>query len=329
MSWDAILNNFSGARASLPTTGEARSFCCDLMNARASRISEVRVNPIRTWSHDMNIYADNYLAWSGPLQTLKFNRKLIEFTARDIFMVFERRYLSLHDRNLSTDLANIFNVLVEDALEEDPSPNIRVTAKPTGISMEMTMKKKDSPRAADLMRTVFSAGLDFTAIARTIYIGGVEILFPQVLKLWDPVCEMADLEERGGDLATRYRFTGELREQRVNESAGGVDSVFGLVEQHETDLNIKDAESAHAAALSRWEFLKTPPNYVSAQVNQDGPHLRQLIPGTRCDTRLSGQLLGCRDVKELMRLQRVSGQVQGKKSIIETTLTPLGRTSDA
>lgn len=330
LTWDRTLNASTAAKVTIPSSPSVRSKCCDLMNGLAHKRGDTTVLPIDVWSHDLNLYADSYLAWSGPLFDMDFTREVITLSARDILTIFERRYCHNHDRILTSDLADNYNVIVQDALEEDDSPNIDVTAKPTGIRNQMTVTAKDWPRAADLMRTLSSAGLDYTAIGRTIYIGGIEILLPDTLPIWDAVAKMAKYQRKGSELSTRYGFSGELRgAERVSVAVGGVDSTYGLLEQHETDLDIKEDETAYAAAQSRLDFLRTPPTYVTASLTKAAPHLKYLIPGTRCDTRLSGQLLGCRDVKEVLRLQSVKGSVKKGETNVDLTLTPLGRVTSS
>jgi hypothetical protein len=328
LTYERSLNTFSTASVNLPSTGEARTRCCDLLNGLATRYGDTDVPPIDVWSHDLTLYTDGHLEWAGPITGIQFNQRQVQLTARDVFQVFERRYLHLHDRQLAGDLADNFTVLVADALEEDDSPNIQVTAKPTGIHQEMTVKAINWARASDLMRTLFSAGLDFCAVARDIYVGGVEILFPDVMPVWDPMADVTSLDRRGIELATRYGFTGELREKRVQVEVGGIDSRYGLLELHETDLDVKDHETALAAATSRWDFVKTPPNYVTATLTDEGPHVRHLIPGMHCDVRLSGRKLGCRDIRETMRLAKVRVQAGAGRVTVSLDLTPLGRVTE-
>lgn len=317
LNFGRVLDGVSNCTASAGAAGDKWSKCCEMLS---------QVNP---YQHEINVYRDGYLSWAGPIIEISYSLGSISISARDLMHWFERRFLP-KDRRLEGDLAQIFDKFVEDALEGDPSPNITIRSRDTGIRGERTIKAKDFIRAMDALSELARTGLDFTAIGRTVYTGGIEIHFDEPLRVWTPAIRIAHMTRLGLEMATRVVVIGSPQSRRsgpVNGYAGGVSSQYGLIEQRYPEPLIDDEKSMRENANARLALVRESPRTMNISLDERAPfEFRELIPGRQLDVRTE---IDCMEIIGLMRLQSVAANVVpivngGVSESIDTTVTPLG-----
>lgn len=298
------------------------SFGRKLNDVSAASVEAKSVSGIDAWSHELSIYRDQIEVWVGPLQQPQWETDMMSLVASDLMQWFERRTLSVNISWLNTDAAQIFSAVIDLALAADPTPNITLGVSDTGVLADRTVKATDRVRAGDILRELSRTAIDFTAIGRHVWAGGTEIPGTTPFTLVDGDLLSPKVVSKGSDAVTGASVLGTTSTVPIVADVGGVDALYGLVQQTYSESDIKDFNSAQAAAAARTLHGNPPPVYVSGILSSNaGCEMAQLIPGTRVTVHLDE--IG-RPVHQVMRLAQIDCSVQDGGEACELTLVPLG-----
>lgn len=317
INFGRVLDSFSNCTVIMPSSGPQRTACC---------IAWEKMEPLE---HEIVVYRDGKLAWAGPLLDMQTGDNGTQVSGRDSYFWFDRRFLPL-TRIFEDDLGDIFNTLAEDALSTDPSPNISLHAKPTGVIGERRYNKEDFVRAGDALSELARTAVDFTMVGRDMYTGGLEILLPDELRMWEPAKRLATLRLQGSRIITEMTIIGKPPgggQSVISGTATGQTGKYGLIQVREAEPQILDPGSLKTAAESRLEMLKFPPRFLNFSCAPEAPFgMEDLVPGVKCDVRVDVE---CERLIEEMRLQSVAVNVVqnndgGVSESIDCTLIPLG-----
>lgn len=292
-------------------TQAARDRCCGYL---------AELNP---WEHELALWRGDHEAWVGPVLQPQWGTNAIRIPARDLFQWFARRLLE-HDRNfVGEDLADIFYRYVIDALTRDPTPNISVTTTPTGVTGDRSIVAGTFRRADDELRELARTGVDFTALGRTILVGGREVDTPPIGPLLvehfaddGPTSTLDGLD--AASEAVVVGAAGATPGNPIMGRAGGIDTRMGLVQDVSSESSIKDNASAQAAAETRHDWLAEAPEFITGQLTADAPiGFDELVPGAQADLRLA---LLCRDIVGIYRLQDMATTVAASGGVVDETV---------
>lgn len=283
---------------------------------------------IEPWTHELSIWRDSEEVWIGPIVRAIYRQNSLEISARDMFTWFERRFLPV-DRDMTDDLSVIAGQFIRDAMDQDSTPGIIAVPQLCGVEGHRKVFAATYRRAADEIREMARTGLDFTAVGRTIYFGGEEIITDPLMTLTDSSFEVSELDIDGLSAATEVIVLGEngtTSSAPVTGRAGGV-GIPGLLQQMYYEAAILDNSSAEDAAEGRLQLLSRPPLMPSGRLLEDAAILFQdLIPGASVDVAIE---VGVRQVVDTFRLLAVNVSVavtdSGTTESITVGLEPPGK----
>lgn len=308
-----VLNEMGAVTARVPVTGEIADSCCQALNS------------LRAWRHELAIHRDGVEVWSGPVIRPVWSADSVEIAAKDITQWFERRWLP-HDRNMTDDLGAIFNQIVSDAMEMDPSPNISCVAGETGIIGTRSWLASEFRRAADELRELSRTGIDYATIGHIIHIGGIELRQNPLPELHNGILDDIVIVEEGQQTSSQ---TAVLGYEDVSGVAGTGSEDIGLVQNVWSEATIKDATTAVISATSH-QLGSLHPDFITARLLPEAPvKFEQLIPGVRVPVNF---VVGCKMVRETLRLNKVDVSFvsdQNADEIVKIELVPLGATGES
>lgn len=312
------VNGSGSGSIEVAATGEPGSMNCEVLG---------RVEP---WRHELLLTRDNDVAFVGPVSNVQVSQAGGKIDANDLFSWFDVRFLE-EPFHASGDISTVFKALFDVALALEPSINLSLSTRATGVYAERDLLGDEFQRAGDVMRELARTGLDFTMVGRTLLAGGAEVFETTTpLILHDEGVLGAEVTRTGADFATDVAVIG------TNEELGGIPfigraqrstSVYGLVQRSYTELTIADTTSADANALSRLESMQPVPLRVKATLSREAAfEFSDLIPGRRVQVYLD-RAAGCIEVMQEMRVQQVDISF-GASEEVAVDLVPLG-VSDA
>lgn len=286
------------------------------------------------WQDEVVIYRNHEVAFVGPLVSLQTGLNGGSLSAKDLYAWMDVRFIE-NDLHFDTDVATIFKGIFLEALNADPSPNISISTRETGVRAQRDIKGTDFQPASSLLRNLSSTALDFTVIGRKVLAGGLEVfLSPTPLVLHDDAVQgSAEVTKDGSALATDVAVFGANEKAEnlpITGRATRAVQKYGLVQRVVTELLTEDTTSANANALARLESMLPNPLRVSASLTPEaGFPFTELIPGKRMDVRLKNGP-GCVEVMQDMRLVSVNVSYgvgeSGSSEKVLINLSPLGVT---
>ena len=292
------------------TTGLLGESCCDGWE------------DVYPWNTEIIVYRDGRDAWSGPVTGVDFGYGTVKVTASDLTAWWDRRILLTDLTYTTTDLADIFVELHDQAMASDPVDNFNVSPTATGVIGDPSYKLTDYKYVGDLIGELSKTGLDWTAFGRTILVGGEEVpANPYVTITDDFWTEPPMIVARGNDQATEVIVKGKGVTGTAISSPEYL-NFYGRLTRVFDESQIVDQDSAMRAASTRLAlledqlYIETP---QSAALKPTAPiTVAELIPGMRIrvDTKAS-----CRRVVTDFRLKSVRVEFTGQVSI---GLQPLG-----
>lgn len=317
-----VINASGSANVSVPNIGREGSTCCDVLSLT------------EPWRDELLLYRDRDLEYVGPLISVSGGPGGGQLQSQDLFTWMEQRFLL--DFHGDGDVADVFHAIFTQAYQLDPSPNIDISTRHSGIDTIQDFKEKDFHRAADALRELARAGLDFTMDSRRLLAGGQEIFLANTpLMLHDDGVQSVEIIREGQNLATDVGIRGAVvlsgGEPVTGRATGAID-IYGLIQRSFAELLVRDRISADANARARLESMLPAPLRVKATLSERAPFaFSDLVPGRRIDVRLSASS-ACIEVDQVMRLIGVNVDVSvsdsGKTEAITLDLVPLG-VSDA
>lgn len=313
LEYNRNLDDVSTANIAVTIGGGVEKSCCEC------------VADLRTWVHSMSIYRDSELVWGpGPVTNIQIGTQTAAIQAVDVLGWLNRRVIRERLVFAQTDIVEIAVQLIRHGMAPDDPCGIVDLMQVThgGVLIDKTYEP-GRVYVGDALRDLAKIGLDFTAIGASIVIAP-NLEFGPFATLQDGDF-LADItvEERGDEAATKWYVNGE----NVIGSAGGVDPIYGLLEQIAGDSkNVEDTNAANTEAANRLVGSNPAPVYVSipdgAQLSPDAPVcFDQLVPGTVVDVWLNDL---CRPVAVRNRLTSVKVVVGESGEQVQVTLAPLG-----
>ncbi len=311
-SFGGVLDDISSASVTIGSRGLANSDCCRVLQQ------------INFYEHEISIQRDGVEVWVGPVLDPSFSEDSVTIPARDLFHWFERRVLPT-DRNITDDLASIFDQFATDALSIDTSPNISIAPNPTGVIGQRTVIANNFDRAADRLRELSTTALDFTARGRTIICGGQTVTTPAIAVLSAELLTGAKITPKGSIMATDVIVTGQTLAngtQMIARAGAG----SGLVQVVYSEPSILDQPSLDHAAQSYYAMLSDPVYVEGGVLDPQTPFdFADLISGARVDVAL---MIGCKTLIGPQRLKsfgvNLVNDPNGFTETISPVLIPLG-----
>lgn len=136
---------------------------------------------VRPWKHELVIYRDGVLAWSGPITRMEPGDTTFVIKARDLSAWLDHRVV--HTTHIyggqgpgqgSTDTTVIFAALVTDAMAPDPSPGlVLVSGLTSGVLSQGNYTPGSFKTIGPLIRDLAKGSIDWYCINRNLkYTGG-------------------------------------------------------------------------------------------------------------------------------------------------------------
>lgn len=303
VQWSRLLDDVS--------TAVARAACCA---GDSSGLDQAR-----TWRHQLVIWRNGLLVWQGPIIRLVWDIEGVTIHAADILAWLDRR-VPHRDRQFSnTDLTEVASWLIRDGFApDDPGYQLEILG-PARVRGDREYET-DVGQTGDHLRDLAATGIDYTAVGQRI------VIMPED---WcDLVGALSDddfpdgltVEENGADLATRWVVWGR---DGVKGTWGGRDSYYRLLERVDDQSSILDAQSARAAARSRWRASHPAPVYLdSARVTLSpdaGVDVPSLVPGW-CLAVSSNAT--CRPLSQVMKIYQLLVTETAELETVAVTMVP-------
>jgi hypothetical protein len=317
LEWSRVLDDTSEAK--MLANGYPDDCCAQLAG-------------IRPWRHELALYRDGALVWVGPITLPKAPPDQFAIDARDLTAWWDHRLIHEdHEYAVPTDLATIFQDISDDAMAPDPSPGLSVSTSPCGVDGTMSLLAVQHLIAGPKLRDLANIGVDYTAVARTVLVGGTVV----------PTASIGTFED--GHFATpptpRIDGTAQANAWLVRGNGGGAagDTVYGyasdpaaadldgLLESSATVSTIEDNSAALAAAQTRAALTEEVVAVENCVLAPTAPFaIEDLVAGAVCELALSET---CIPVSGSYRLQKVAVSAaapDGEK--VTLTFQPLGTT---
>lgn len=181
--WERTIDDFSEARVRFrPRKGDD---CCGKLAARWDETGKLIDPGILPWSHEIIIYRDGEMVWSGPV--FSYDETVTPDEQTDFIQINARDHLAWLDRRVihrdlpfggraPHELVDIARAIILDGFGD--RDNIGITAAnlpvypPSGRKGHRTTRAEEA-RSGDELREVARGGIDFTCVARTIIVKGV------------------------------------------------------------------------------------------------------------------------------------------------------------
>lgn len=317
LAFSRVLDDTSEASINVKVTGDAGGeACCECLAE------------IRDWTHSLSVYRDGELVWGpGPIMNNVIGHDTATITARDVSQWLNRRVIRSPMTFTQVDIVQIALDLITHGMDPDDPCDVigMVNATLGGVKIDKTYEGGGKVYVGDALRDLAKIGLDFTVIGATI------VIAPNLE--WGPLASLVDedfladiqVEERGEETATKWYVNGET----VGGEAGGIDPIYGLIEQissGDNDGGVEDTVAANTEAASRLVSSNPTPIYVNipdgARLSPNAPVcFDQLVPGVLFDVYLRNI---CRPVGLRNRLTALKVTVNDSGESVGVTLAPLG-----
>jgi hypothetical protein len=250
-----------------------------------------QISDVVPLEHEIAIYRDNLRVWSGPITSIKGKspNDPVTIEARDVSFWLGRRVVHRSHNYLSTDLAEIFSYLFDDAMiSVDYTPGMKLSWSPISLLKDRNYPKNTKSSIMKLMDDLAAAGVPWYVNDRTIIAGGLVVGDTPVAYLTDrDFVESIDWEINGFELVNRmYAGTsgdgqnGPLQMGIVQSSTSI--STYGLLEDFvENDASIETLSEAQIRAAKELIEVKTPIfTYSTSRLANDAEiEFSDLLPG--------------------------------------------------
>jgi hypothetical protein len=264
---------------------------------------------IRPWEHELELVRDGETKWLGPIsEGLGFSRAGVAIRARDCSHWGERRVHPV-DRNITDDLARIFELFVADAMLEDPSPGLSVDLVELGTIGNRTVLRSEAKYVADSLRELADSGLYYTTLLRQIRVrpDGVGETVGTLLDAHVQIESEATLD--GLSFASEFIVVGEQPADATSSTpivgrAGGFDERTGLVQITDRQTGSNNTLDATHAAQAGLAEASTEPVALPVKLQQTTPlDYDDLVPGNHVPVLLT---LGVYVLNETLTIDSMS-----------------------
>lgn len=301
------------------TSANLNTYCCDILA------------DIYPFQYELILYRNSEQAFIGPIVNATFTRTTITLTAQDMFYWLEKRVLDQDLGAIYTDLSNLFKLLFNMGMAQDPIPNLQLITQDTGKKGSRDTAGGEFVRIADSMRELAKTGLEFTTIGYVIYTWGVgESPFPDLPPLIsDDFSEELTLQLAGAEYGNDIIVTGNSASDTGYPYFGRATNwesslSYPLITQTFSESNISNKAILTDSARSRLERFRANPVLPTGAFS---PHAHltysQLVPGIECNLALE---VGCRVLIDRFKLEGVDVTVSTEDSTeaITPRFVPIG-----
>lgn len=283
IDWDRRLDDTSQAQVVVKNNSE----CCDV------------IADVEPWCHELHIKRGEEEVWVGPVTEVLYNFDNVTIKARDMTFWLTKRVAEVDIDNSATgtgiplDIVTIAqNVLTIALIEDDPGILPYVLPYPSGLITQRKMPAY-TDNAFNQLQSLADTGLNYTAVCRTIILGGTNIPLAPIATLTDSnILSDVTLIKSGLLQGNRYfvHFDNDLNSPAMSEVAK---QCYGLLEEirHGND-NLPGFDDAKQVATTYVNFVGTAPRLLDmgseAKLSPDTPWtISEMIPGARVDVALS------------------------------------------
>lgn len=329
--WTAMVANRGGGQAFIEVEFNDLSFNRVLNQAGQANVSLVPgsscykvLRTVEPWEHELVFYRGDEAVFAGPITAVESDGSI---TASDLYAWMDVRFLE-EDKFYTDDVSNIFHALFDIAMAADPSPNIEISTRETGVKAERSWQAEDFHSIQDLMRELSDTALDFTVVNRRILAGGLEVfLTTNPIIVHDDGVTEATVTKEGTQLATDVAVFGpgiKANVPRITGRATRSVTQYGLIQRSFAELQIKDGDSADQNALGRVLSMLPAPRRVKATVSQGAAYgFNDLVPGKRAEVELTQEVTSI-PVSGEMRLVNVGVSASKGSEVVDVDLIPTG-----
>lgn len=305
----------------------------DTSSSTVSCISEEWADLIHPWQHEVHIFRNRKLAWSGPVRDKDYDPETgeIKIEGRDLFAWMDFRSVHEEIDLTETDVADVFAALVAGALKPDPSPNITVDKQTAGSTIDFYYDPETPKIVAVDLRSLAEGGVDFTVVNRKLYIRGEYLDKAPIATLLRSHLAKVPIVKESGEMATQLYLTGSGGEVHAHpDKPLSADQwalhPYGLLEQiydAEKFFDSDDVSAIERAGKSRYELMKEPRLFLNdMQLDKSAPvEMEDLIPGRRMDVRMT---VGSVPLITTYRLQSLKVTVDATSETVALEVTSLG-----
>jgi hypothetical protein len=276
------LDDFSEASITVPLSDPA---CC------------LVIASIHTWHHELQLFRDGTLVWSGPIVRITGSRTAVVIEARDLMALLDKRIIhnemcfAVACGTAAADLTVLGTYLIDDGLIVD-GHNYLIESAPTGIFGERQYRIGQDNYTLNALQEVMQLGLDVTVLGRKFILGASNGKAPfgrtQALMCQDFLTDLT-FQEDGLAAATRALTLGAPGFIGLAKAPGtdvnGEHPYYGLLEYvslNRGELNTQALADQGAAALIASMF-PPPTNLImpaDSQLAVTAPvTIQELVPG--------------------------------------------------
>lgn len=307
VEYGRLLNGASGARIVVdPDMG-----CCG------------QIGEVRSWRHQLVIYRNGRIMWSGPVAVADWSSGQVEIDALDLWGLLTRRVPHADITFDQADSTEVARWLIDDGLApDDPGHTVAVAAL-AGVRTVREYTEDVGQSGDHLVELTESGGIDATVVGSTF------VLLPDDWSESVGTLTDADLPdglsvvEDGEAVVTRWVVHGPDG-SGIKAVAGGEHPYYGLIERVVQDTSVQDQTGADAAARSRLAASLPAPVYVDSQqvtLSPDaGVDLGRLVPGWCVDVATTAT---CRNIVQRLKLMGLRVVVDGGGESIQVQLGPV------
>lgn len=325
ITYDRRLDDISLAEVIVNVAGNDEESCCELLA------------DIEPWCDELHIERNGIEVWVGPITEVIYNFKTVTVRARDVLFWLQVRILqSTIDTTLlgtgPEDLTTTAMRIINDAYAGNDPANILtyVQATPTGtIGSRLYTAFADTD--LNFFTSLSATGVNFTAIGRTIIIGGKQLPLNAIATLTDLMI-LSDVSVNKTGLLQGNRiyehFTGDAGLPAVSEVPF---QCYGRIEQVRTD-DLPDEPSAQQTADAYAAAVGTAPRILEvtsggdAALSPETPwDFQEMIPGVKVTVFLTRLCVPIEDQFQLtfVQVQQSGDSLTEKVSIRLGTINPI------
>lgn len=295
----------------------------------------------RPWEHEVGVYRNGQRIWRGPLTVAEYPPMQAQLTAADLTAWWARRWLT-EDFDFSVvqaDMGGLFALVVANLLAQDNSFGMVVDGGVSAGLANRSYLAADYLMGDTVIRDLASAGVDYTCLSSTLYLGGPTVPItprswgarPVPVLLASHFAQPPTIRLDGTSQATAIVVRGA---GGVVGSAGGLSEQFGLLGRVVSNELALDAASCAAQAATILAESRSAGIYQALAVITGGTlrpeapiAAEELVPGSRVDVRIDHP---CFPVLGQYRLGTVDVSSSGaNEESVAVTFIPLGTTTAA
>src|SRR5438105_481314 len=325
LTYDRRLDDISLAEVVINIQGNDQDNCCELLA------------DIEPWCDELHIERNGEEVWVGPITEVIYSFKTVTVRARDLLFWLQVRVLqSTIDTTAAgtgnEDITTTALRIINDAFAGNDPPNVLSYVQST-LTGTVSARFYTAFGDTDLnyFTSLAATGLNFTAINRTIIIGGRQLPLNSIATLTDQMI-LSDVTVNKTGLLQGNRiyehFTGDAGVPAVSEVPF---QCYGRIEQVRTD-DLPDSMSAQQTADAYALAVGTAPRILEVSSGGDATlspetpwDFAEMIPGVKVTVFLTRLCVPIEDRYQLtfVQVQQSSDKPTETVSIRLGTVNPI------